>query len=121
MTDLKFNILKSLYDSYPRRELTKIDILNSLSFDKILIKNALKELQSLKYIKNLTGSDVFKLTELGTEVFEEEQEKGLQLKRYKEEKRRSWIQFWIPVIISLIALFRDEISILVKTIINLCS
>lgn len=42
-------------------------------------------------------------------------------KRYEEEKRRSWIQFWIPTIISLIALLRPELSSIIKILINLCS
>ena len=44
--------------------------------------------------------------------FEESKSKkreAVETKRYEEEKRRSWIQFWIPVVISLIALFRPEI------------
>lgn len=42
-------------------------------------------------------------------------------KRYEEEKRRSWIQFWIPTIISLIALLRPEISKIIEILTNLCS
>lgn len=34
----------------------------------------------------------------------EQDQKELEQKRYEEEKRRSWIQFWVPVSISLIAL-----------------
>ena len=34
----------------------------------------------------------------------EQEQKELEQKRYEEEKRRSWIQFWVPVSISLIAL-----------------
>lgn len=41
------------------------------------------------------------------------------LKRYKEEIRRSWIQFWIPVVISLVALFRPEITSLIKCLATL--
>ena len=40
-------------------------------------------------------------------------------KCYKEEIHRSWIQFWIPVAISLIALFRPEITSLIKLLITL--
>lgn len=30
----------------------------------------------------------------------EQEQKELEQKRYEEEKRRSWIQFWIPLIIT---------------------
>ncbi len=70
MTDLKFNILNILYNSYPLRELTRMNIFNSIPDDKVLIHNALKELQSLHYIQILNCSDVFKLTDLGAEIYE---------------------------------------------------
>ena len=40
-------------------------------------------------------------------------------KRYKKEIRRSWTQFWIPVIISLIALFRPEIISFINYLLSL--
>ena len=39
---------------------------------------------------------------------------AVEAERYEEEKRRSWIQFWIPVVISLTALFRPEIISFIK-------
>ena len=41
--------------------------------------------------------------------------------RYNEEKRRSWIQFWIPFAVSLFALLRPEITILIKWFISILS
>ena len=34
----------------------------------------------------------------------EQEQKELEQKRYKAEVRRSWIQFWVPVSISIVAL-----------------
>lgn len=42
--------------------------------------------------------------QMETQKRKEQEQKELEQKRYEEEKRRSWIQFWIPVSISLIAL-----------------
>lgn len=46
---------------------------------------------------------------------------NFELEKHKEEKRRSWIQFWIPTTISLVALLRPEIAFLIKALIELCS
>lgn len=56
------------------------------------------------------------LTDKGKAYVEEIQ---LDDKRYKEEKRRSWIQFWIPVVISIIALigaYRQELVAIIQAI-----
>ena len=88
MTDLKFKILKLLYENYPRRELSMVDIINSINADAIYTHNALKELKSKAYIKQLTCSDVFKLTESGAELFEQ-----LQEEREKESKKEKQQRF----------------------------
>ena len=56
------------------------------------------------------------LTDAGRAYVEEIR---LDDKRYKEEKRRSWIQFWIPVVISIIALigaYRQELVAIIQAI-----
>ena len=43
----------------------------------------------------------------------------LNNKRYKKEVHRSWIQFWIPVVISIIALigaYRQELVLILQAI-----
>lgn len=97
MTDLKFNILKVLYNSNSQRELSRMDIFNSLPDDKVLIHNALKELQSKGIIKNLTCSEVFKLTELGAELFEQEAE-------YRKRESKHKIQYIIGTILTVATL-----------------
>ena len=87
MTDLKFQILKLLYETYPFRELSMMDIFNSISDDKNLIHNALKELKSKEYIKQLTCSDVFKLTDSGADVFEQIQEERKQASKHEKQQR----------------------------------
>ena len=59
---------------------------------------------------NFHDNNVY-LTDKGKAYVEEIK---LNDKRYKKEILRSWIQFWIPVIISLIALFRPEITSFIR-------
>ena len=86
MTDLKFQILKLLYETYPFRELSMMDIFNSISDDKNLIHNALKELKSKEYIKQLTCSNVFQLTDSGADVFEQIQEEREQASKHEKQQ-----------------------------------
>ena len=82
------------------------------------------ELRSLfqdRYILNSTdyhNNNVY-LTDKG-KAYVEELESNSQ--RYKEEKRRSWIQFWIPVVISIISLigaYRQELALIIQAIMKL--
>ena len=87
MTDLKFNILKLLYNTYPLRELSRMDIFKSIPDDKLLIHNALKELQARDYIQLLVCSDVFKLTSFGAESFENVQEERDKATKKESQQR----------------------------------
>lgn len=53
-------------------------------------------------MNNIDGSyyAAIQLGELHSKKKKEQEQKEFELKRYEEEKRRSWIQFWIPLIIS---------------------
>ena len=86
MTDLKFQILKLLYETYPLRELSRMDIIHSINENPIHTHNALKELKSKEYIKQLTCSDVFKLTESGADVFEQIQEEREQASKHEKQQ-----------------------------------
>ena len=99
MTDLKFNILKLLYNTYPLRELNMGEIFNSIAEEPIFVKNALNELKSRGFIKILTCSDVYKLTDSGAELYEQEVEN-----RTKEAKhKRQYILSVILTVATLIA------------------
>lgn len=86
MTDLKFKILKLLYETYPLRELSKMDIIHSISENPIHIANALKELKSRKLISQLTCSDVFKLEPSGADLFEQIQEEREEASKQEEQQ-----------------------------------
>lgn len=57
-------------------------------------------------MNNIDGSyyAAMQFGEMQSKKRKEQEQKELEQKRYEEEKRRSWIQFWVPVSISLIAL-----------------
>lgn len=87
MTDLKFNILKLLYESYPSRELNFGDIINSVSEDPNLIQIALKELLSHpnKPIEKLPCNNIYKLTDSGAELYEQEAENRTKEAKHKKQ------------------------------------
>ena len=74
-------------------------------------------------MNNIDGSyyAAVQIGNLQSQKRKEQEQKELEQKRYKEEKRRSWIQFWIPLIISLIALLRPEIIKFINYVSNLIS
>ena len=77
----------------------------------------LRELSQDHYITNSTNyhdTNVY-LTDTGKAYVEEIK---LNDKRYKEKTRRSWIQFWIPLTISVLALFKEELIYLTQLLIN---
>ena len=81
------------------------------------------ELHSLFQDDYITNSNDYHdnnvyLTDKGKAYVEEIR---LNNKRYKKEIRRSWIQFWIPLIVSIFALLRPEITLFIEWIIGLFS
>lgn len=125
MTDLKFDILKLLYNSYPLRERKFGEIIESVSADPTLIKNALKELQSPSHmlVENLTCSDVYKLTALGAEVYEQLQEEREQAS--KTERQQSFdnkiavASLLVPSITFVLGLLVDHYTDLVSFLLSL--
>lgn len=125
MTDLKFDILKLLYNSYPLRERKFGEIIESVSADPTLIKNALKELQSPSHmlVENLTCSDVYKLTALGAEVYEQLQEEREQAS--KTERQQSFdnkiavASLLVPFITFVLGLLVDHYTDLVSFLLSL--
>ena len=57
-------------------------------------------------MNNIDGSyyAAMQFGEIQSKKRKEQEQKELEQKRYEEEKRRSWIQFWVPVSISIVAL-----------------
>ena len=125
MTDLKFDILKLLYNSYPLRERKFGEIIESVSADPTLIINALKELQSPSHmlVENLTCSDVYKLTALGAEVYEQLQEEREQAS--KTERQQSFdnkiavASLLVPFITFVLGLLVDHYTDLVSFLLSL--
>ena len=82
----------------------------------------LKRLFQDNYITNSTDfhDDTVYLTDAGRAYIEEVKSDD---KRYKEEKRRSWIQFWILLIVSnlivLIGAYRQELVAIIRVITKL--
>ena len=64
-----------------------MDIFKSIPDDKLLIHNALKELQARDYIQLLVCSDVFKLTSFGAELFENVQEERDKATKKESQQR----------------------------------
>lgn len=112
MTDLKFNILKLLYNSHPLREQRFGKILHSVPEDPILVKNALSELSSSGIIENLTCSDIYKLTDLGEKVFEQIQEEREQVSKQECQQRFdnkiSVANLLIPLVTFILGFFVDH-------------
>ena len=97
MTNLKFSILKLLYNTPPSRQLRKADILNSFIGQIIETNHALSELQSTQLIKVLTCSDVYSLTDLGAEAYEHEQD-------LREQKAKQKIRYFISISLTVLTL-----------------
>lgn len=112
MTDLKFQILKLLYQAYPLRELSRMDIIRSINENPLHIHNALKELKSKNYIKQLTCSNVFSLELLGAETYELLQEEREQATKQESQQRFnnkiSVANLLIPFIIFILGLLAEH-------------
>ena len=66
-------------------------------------------------MNNIDGSyhAALQFGQMQSQKRKEQEQKELEQKRYEEEKHRSWIQFWVPLIVSnLIALSALIVSIL---------
>lgn len=100
-----YRILKTMYkNGSANRNLFPSSELHRLFQDHYIINST-----------NYHDENVY-LTEDGRAHVEEIK---LDDKRYKEEKRRSWIQFWIPVVISIVALigaYRQELVAIIRAI-----
>lgn len=125
MTDLKFNILKILYESNSRRELNRYEIMHSVSDDPNLIKKALEELESTRFIKNLTCSEVFKLTPEGAIIFEQiKEEREKEAKKESQQRfdnKISVVSLLIPLVTFIIGLIVEHYSHPVSLILLLFS
>lgn len=53
-------------------------------------------------MNNIDGSyyAAMQFGEMQSKKRKEQEQKELEQKRYEEEKRRSWIQFWVPLIVT---------------------
>lgn len=123
MTDLKFQILKLLYEKYPMRELSMMDIIHSINEEAIHTHNALKELNSKEYIKQLTCSNVFKLTNSGADVFEQIQEEREKASKQESQQRFdnkiSVASLLVPFITFILGLLVDHYTNLVSFILKI--
>ena len=97
MTDLKFTILKTIYFKYPLREIRRNELYTLIRHNPILIKNALSDLQSAKYVETILCSDKYKLTDLGINAFEQEQDARKQTTKKK-------IQYIVTTILAILTL-----------------
>ena len=73
MTDLKYEILKTLYNS-PRRATDQKLLFDTISYPAIEIYSAIKDLTSAGLVKHIHGSTQYRLATLGAELYEQEQE-----------------------------------------------
>ena len=101
MTDLKFAILKILYEKYPVREENKSVFINPEFANPTLVKYSLEELEDRKYIKSILGSDKYELTSSGANAFEDAQE---ERNRTTERKKQQMFTKIIAIVSTAIAL-----------------
>lgn len=87
MTDLKFNILKTIYEKYPIREENKSAFLKPEFADPIFVKHAFEELEVKKYIEPMLGSDKYRLSPLGANAFEDAQEERNRVAKGEKQNR----------------------------------
>ena len=115
MTDLKFEILKLLYNT-PSRRLSKGNIFRSVSAPELQTEYALKDLCKQKFLKPSVYNDYFTLEPEGSILYEQEQENR---KKYSAQKRRQILNIIISVA-TLIATFAvsEKFIEFVKWLIN---
>ena len=87
MTDLKFKILKTLYEKYPTREESKSVFLTPKFADLVLSKYAIEELEDKEYIKPIYGTNKYKLTSSGANAFEDAQEERDRVTKGEKQHR----------------------------------
>lgn len=125
MTDLKFNILKLLYEAYPSRELKFGEIITSVSADPTLTKIALKELQSYpnKPLEKTPCSDVYKLTDSGAYLYEQLKEERKQASKQESQQsfdnKISVASLLVPFVTFILGLLVDHYTDLVSFLLSL--
>ena len=123
MTDLKFKILKTLYEKYPIREENQSVFLNPKFDDPILVKHALDELEAKGYIEPILGSDKYRLTTLGSNAFEDaKEERNKQAKNERQqrfENKVSVASVLVPTVTFFLGLVVEHSTQVVDLIISL--
>ena len=109
MTNLKLEILKLLYNTYPLREASAEIIYNSISENPIYIKNAIDELNSIGYINKFPNSNMYKLTDLGANTYENFNEFREQNSKREKENRINIRLTIFTLIVSFITLIKEII------------
>ena len=112
MTDLKYNLLKMLYDASPIHPLKEIDLINSGLASPVKIDDAIDDLVSQDYIKASITSNSLKITSLGRIAYESEKEtrdsnaqrEATEYKHYRSNKILLILGLIIPSVLSLIGI-----------------
>lgn len=86
MTDLKFNLLKMLYEASPLHPLKELDLINSGYAEPLKIDAAIEDLIEQKYIKTAPCSNSIKIDSPGRIAFESEKEHRDQQAKQEAEK-----------------------------------
>lgn len=87
MTDLKYNLLKMLYNASPRCPLKMTDLLSTGYAEPINIDAAIEDLLELKYIKNDRCSNCIRIASPGRIAYESEKELRDQQSKHQAEKQ----------------------------------
>ena len=96
MTDLKYAILKSLYNS-PRRETEQKTLYDNNEHPPAKVYSAIKDLAASGLIKRDSGSNKYILTTLGAELYEQEEDA-------RKQKAKQKTQYIISVVLTILTL-----------------